>query len=159
MKGIGQSISVLLRTERLIARRRVSVLRNQAVLLLCAALIGGMAVIMLNLAGFYGLRSVLPPYWAALIVAGVNLILAGVIVAFALGRSSEAEADQTAELRDQAIQRIEDELDATMGDIRQATENLNRLARDPLGTAAPALLAPLLAKLLEKPQTDDSDTA
>ena len=158
MTGIGQAISVLLRTEHLMARRRLTVARNQLILLICAAIAGGLALVMLNLAGFFGLRAVMPPYWAALIVAGVDLLLGGVIAWTALRHSAEAEAEEAAEMRDAAIARIEAELSETLTEIREVTDSVHRIARNPLGTVAPTLLAPLIARLLNRDGDEPEET-
>ena len=89
MSGIGQAIAVLLRNEHLMARRRLTVARNQVVLLVFAALAGGLALVMLNLAAFVGLRAVMAPYWAALIVAGADMAIGLVIAWIATHRTAD----------------------------------------------------------------------
>ncbi|MEX0286187.1 MAG: phage holin family protein [Paracoccaceae bacterium] len=156
MKGIGRSISVLLRTEHLIARRRLTVARNQIILLIGAAIATGLGVIMLNLAAFLGLREVMPPYWAALIVACANLTVAVIVAIIALNMSAEREADQATELRERSIEHIEAELDSTMTEIREVTDSLHKMANDPLGTVAPSILGPLIAKLMQRSDADET---
>ncbi len=159
MRSLGRPISVLLRTEHLLTRRRMAVARNQITLLICAALAAGMALIMLNLAAVFGLRGVMPPYWAALIVAAADLVVAGVIAAIALNMSAGPEAEQAAGIREQAIRQIEEEVDTTLTEIREVTDSVHRIARNPLGTVAPSILGPLLAKLLDRSENEDSDTS
>ena len=156
MSGIGQAIAVLLRNEHLMARRRLTVARNQVVLLIFAALAGGLALVMLNLAAFFGLRAVMAPYWAALIVAGADMAIGLVIAWIATHRTADEEAEQAAEIRDAAIARIEAELDAALSEVRDLKDSVHRIARNPLGTLAPTLLAPLIARLLGTSKTEDT---
>lgn len=72
-RRIWRNLSVILRTERLIARRRMAVLRGQSTLLAFGGLIGIIGLVMLDIAALTALREVISPPLAALTVALVTL--------------------------------------------------------------------------------------
>ncbi len=152
MNRIGRNLSIILRAERLIARRHMAVLRNQTGMLVFAALVGGIGLVMLNLAGFLALKETMSPQLAAFLVALANMVLALVLVALALKQSAEPELEPVTELRDLAIEDLEAELQGAVGEARDLARdlagNVARMARDPFGTALPAMLIPLLTNLL-----------
>lgn len=148
MNRISRNISIILRAERMIARRHMTVLRNQTGMLGFAALVAGIGLIMLNVAAFYTLRASLSPQVSALIVALVNLGLAALLVALAGKQSAETELEPLTEVRDLAIEDLEVELQGVVTEARELKDNVRRIARDPLGTALPAMLIPLLTSLL-----------
>ncbi len=145
---VSRNLSLLLRCERLIARRRVTVLRDQSAMMLLAALIATLGLIMLNVAGFFALRNSLSPMGAAFAMALLDLILAAVIVFLALRLDAETELEAAAELRDLAIEELETELRKTAADARAIGNDLRRVVRDPLGSLLPGVIGPLLTLLL-----------
>ena len=149
MNRISRNISIVLRAERLMAQRRMAVMRTQAGLMAFAAIVGGLALVMLNVAGFFALRTTLSPQWAALIVAGVNIVLAAILIAAASRMSAKAELEPVTELRDMAIEEIETDLQAAAGEARELADNVRRIAQDPLGTMIPGVLLPLLTSFLK----------
>lgn len=149
MNRISRNLTTLYRTERLIARRQMAVLRQQTGLMLFAGLMTGIAIIMLNVAAFYALSVVLAAHYAALIVALANLVLAILVVSVASRMSAEKELEPATELRDMAIAELEADLEEVASEARELTRNVGRIARDPLGTALPALLGPLISILLK----------
>lgn len=149
MNRFSRNLTTLYRTERLIARRQMAVLRRQTGLMVFAGLMTGIAVIMLNVAAFYALSVVLAAHYAALIVALVNLALAVLVASIANRMSAEKELEPATELRDMAISELEADLEEVAAEARELTQNVGRIARDPLGTALPALLGPLISILLK----------
>lgn len=148
MNRIGRNISIILRAERMIARRHLAVTVNRAALIGFAALIAGIGLVMLNLAGFFWLRTQMSPQAAALIVALVNVVLAGVLVAIAMNLRAGTELEPVEEVRDMAIEDVEAELQVVADEARDVADSLRRMARDPLGTALPAVAGPLMGALI-----------
>ena len=103
---------------------------------------------MLNVAAFYALITVMAAQFAALIVALCNLVLAGALVLIAGRLSPGKELEPVTELRDLAIAELEAEAELAVAEARELSANVRRIARDPLGTALPALLGPLISALL-----------
>ena len=148
MNRISRNISIVLRTERMIARRHMAVIRNQTGLYAFAGLVSLIGLVMLNVAAFYALITVMAAQFAALIVALGNLVLAGALVLIAGRLSPGKELEPVTELRDLAIAELEAEAELAVAEARELSANVRRIARDPLGTALPALLGPLISALL-----------
>ena len=145
-----KTLALLLRAERMMAARRVSVLSKQAGFLIGAAIFGLVAVVMLNASAYLWLSTFWTPAWSAAAVGGANLLLMGLFLAIASGLSRRAAHSDEAKLRDQAQMQLEIELDILVEDLRGTANDLRALARDPLGTILPGVLMPLLNALLER---------
>lgn len=149
MNRISRNLSIIYRTERLIARRQMAVLRQQTGLVVCAGLMAGLGIIMLNIAAFFALSDVMANHYAALVIAVVNLALAGVLVSYASRVSADTELAPATEVRDMAIAELEADIEQLADEARDLTHSVKKMARDPLGTALPALAGPLLTVLLK----------
>lgn len=147
MSRISKNLSIVLRTERMIARRRWAVLRTQTGLLLFAGFVAALGWIMVNVAVFLILSERMSSEAAALIIALGNLGLAAVLVSLATRLSVEDELKPVIELRDAAIAEVESDIQEATTEARELTDNVRRIARDPLGNLLPALIGPLLTIL------------
>ncbi len=152
MNRISRNISIILRAEQSIARRRMAVLRNQSGLMVFAGLIAVVGIIMLNVAAFYELSVTMSPQKAALIVALVNLALAILLVAIASRMSAAKDIKPVEELRDLAISDLELEIQSAVDELRDLGHSVRRMASDPLGNLLPSIIAPLLASLIRRPK-------
>jgi len=149
MSRISRNISIILRTERLIAQRNMTVLAKRAGFFAAAGLAGGLAIIMLNVAGYLALASVMSKPLAALVIALINLIVALILAAIANSVSAEADTAPVAELRDMAIGDIEAEVQDMMSEARETVRDLRTVSRDPLGTLAPGLVTMIASAVLK----------
>lgn len=149
MKRISRNISIILRAERLIAQRHLAILRRQTGLMAAAGLVAGLGIIMLNMAGYLGLADVVSKPLAALIVAAVNLVLAGILASMAGNSNAEAETAPVAEVRDLAMEDLEAEFQVAVGEAKAAVDGIKRMASDPLGIVAPGV-AGAVAKAVVK---------
>lgn len=145
---ISRTLTVLLRAERLIAARRVSILRRQTVLMAFAGLFATVALVMANVASYQGLSTVMPTAWGALFVALGNLLLAGIFAVIAGRMSADRDLEGVTEMRDLALEELEDELDELVEEVRGTARDVRRLVRDPFGSVLPGLITPLLSALL-----------
>lgn len=149
MNRISRNISIILRSERLIAQRQLAVLRRQTLTMAAAGIAAAVALIMLNLALYLWLSTLLSPPASALIVALINSGLAGVLVMMA-GRSDiEQETAPVVEVRDMAIQDLESEVRAAAEEAKAASDAIRKLARDPFGSIAPGVVGPLVKAVLK----------
>lgn len=146
MSRISRNISIILRAERLIAQRHVAVAARSAGFYAAAGLAVGLAVIMLNVAGFYWLAESLSKPSAALIVAGANLLLALILALLANTQNAQADTTAAVELRDMALQDIETEIKDTLSDA-QAT--VTSIRRDPLAALTPDVISAILSTLIK----------
>lgn len=152
MNRISRNISIILRAEQSIARRRMAVLRNQTGLMMFAGLVAVVGIIMLNIAAFYELSVTMTPQKSALIVALVNLVLAGILVFVATRMSAAKDIEPVEELRDLAMGDLELEIQSAADEISDIGSSIRRMARDPFGSVLPSVIAPLLASLIRKPK-------
>lgn len=149
MNRISRNISIIMRAERLIAQRHLAILRRQTGLMAAAGLVAGLGIIMLNMAGYLGLTDVMPKPLAALIVAAVNLVLAGILASMAGNANFEAETAPVAEVRDLAMEDLEAEFQVAVGEAKAAVDGIKRMASDPLGMIVPGV-AGAVAKAVVK---------
>lgn len=146
--NISRTLTVLLRAERLIAARRVSVFRRQTMLMVIAGVFVAVAIVMANVAAYQGLAMVVSPALAALLVALGNLLAAGILGFIASRAGRERELASAIEMRDMAYDALEHEVDGLVGELRGTAHELRVFARDPLGAILPGAIGPILNALL-----------
>jgi hypothetical protein len=149
MNRITRNLAIILRTERLIARRRLAIAQTRTVLLALASLAALAALILLNVALFLVMEIWESPAASAGTLALGNLLLAGVLASAAGRISAEDEIAPAAEMRDLAIADIEDELDDLALEAREVVEAVKGLGANPLAGLA-ALIVPILTAMLNK---------
>ncbi len=150
---IGRNINIALRAERVIARRRMAVIRSQTGLLAFAGLVAGIGVIMLNVAVFFWLANNYGNAPAAGIVAAANFAIAVLLGVLASRMSAEKELEPVLEVRDLAMEDIEGEVGDALAEAKDLADNVRRMAKDPFGSAGVSLIGPalsILAKTLKK---------
>lgn len=148
MNRISRNISIILRTERMIARRQMSIMASQSGLYALAGLVLLIALVLLDVAAFFALSTRMSPQVAALVLAVANMVLAGLLVWIARRLTPGKEMEPATEVRDMAIAELEAEVEDVVGEVRELSDNVRRIARDPLGAALPSLLGPLISILL-----------
>ncbi len=149
MSRISRNISILYRAERLIAQRRLEVVRNQTGLMVFACVVAGIGLIMLSAAAYLGLSAVVAPALAALLVALANFLVAAGLVAVAGRLNVEKEIAPAVEVRDLAVEELERDVEHLSQEVQKLTGSLKTLHRDPLGSAA-GMIVPILAAMLKK---------
>jgi fatty acid desaturase len=145
---IGRNAHIALRAERVIARRRLAVMRQQTALMVLAGVLAAIGAVMVNVAAFYWLSGAYGNAPAGAILAALNLSLAGLLALRAARMSAEQELEPIMEMRDEAMEEIEAELAEGLDEARQMAQHMRQLAADPLGAAVPALLGPILSVLM-----------
>lgn len=140
MNRISRNISIIIRSERLIAQRRMAVLRRQTGMMAAAGVAAGVGLIMLNLAAYFALVERLSPPVSALIIALVNMAIAGVLISAANKQNADAEVAGVAEVRDMAMEDLEGEVQDATEEVKALAGSVSKIAKDPLGAVAPGLL-------------------
>lgn len=149
MNRISRNISIALRAERQIAQRHMAVIRNQTGLMAASGLIAGIGLIMVNVAAYFALSTSLSSYWSALIVGLVNFLLAIVIAVAANRLSADADVTGATEIRDMALEDIEAEFASAVAEVKNVASDIKQAVKNPLGSALPALVVPLVDTLLK----------
>ncbi|MDP2581533.1 hypothetical protein Q8W37_16470 [Shimia thalassica] len=139
MNRISRNISIVLRSERLIAQRHLAVLRRQTGMMAAAGIAAGVGLIMLNVSAFLTLSSSMSQPTAALIISIANLVVAAMLVSLAGKSNVEQETAPVVEVRDMALEDIEAELRAAANEAKATTDAIKGMARDPLGAIAPGI--------------------
>ncbi|UTW56496.1 hypothetical protein [Kordiimonas sp. SCSIO 12610] len=154
MNRLTRNISIILRSERLIARRHLTVLRRQTGMMIAAGIAAAIALVMLNASAYLALSSSVTAPIAALLVALANIAITITLVLFA--SKPAAHTDEIAaveEVRDMAMEDIEAELRAFTDEAKATTQAVKKIARDPLGSIAPGI-AGTIAKSVIKNMKD-----
>jgi hypothetical protein len=104
-----RQIRVLMRVQSGITEARLRLLARRSILLLLAGLIALFGLCMLNVAAFFWLRSLWGPVWAAAAMAAGDFVIAIVVGVVAVTAKSSAELRAALELRQAAVDGIEEE--------------------------------------------------
>ncbi len=154
MQPIVRNLRILLRAEFLLAGVRARIAGQKIGLFAFAILIGVFALGMLNLAGYFALEPSQGRVHAALIVAGVDLLIAGAAAGLAGRLRPGPEVEMVQEVRQMALSEIEaevesfqEELRSLRNEIKEAKETLTSFAKNPLDALGPSFLVPLLSTL------------
>ena len=146
---IGRNVTIALRAERVIARRRLAIMRTQTGLMAFAGLIGGIGIVMISVAAFFWFAESYGNASAGLIVAVIDFAIAIVLVAIANRMTAEPELEPVIEVRDLALEDIEAEIEQAVTEVGEIADGIRQMTRDPLGVAGQHLLGPVLSILLK----------
>ena len=149
MSRISRNLSIVFRSERLIAQRQLAVLRQQTGMMIAASVTGGIGLLMINAAAYLALAETLYPALAALIVAVANFILAALLVWTANSINADAEVTGVTEVRDMAIEDLEAEVTDAVEEVKTVAQGIRKMTQDPLGTLAPGLLGTVASALMK----------
>ena len=149
MNRISRSLTTIYRTERLIARRSMSVVQNQIVLIAIASVVALIGLILVNVSLFFVLQARLSPAAASGILAAANLCLALVLVTGANRMNVEQEVAPAVEVRDMAIADLEADIEDATRELRDVANSLKGMGQNPIGSLS-ALIVPLIAAILKK---------
>ncbi len=149
MSRISRNISIILRSERLIAQRRMAVLRRQTGMMAAAGIAAGLGLVMLNAAAYLALVEHQSPPLSALIVALANIAIAGILISTANKQNADAEVSGVAEVRDIAMEDLEMEVQEATEEVKVLAQSVHKMARDPLGMVAPGLIGALANALVK----------
>lgn len=155
MQPVVRNLRILWRSEVLLAEVRMRLLVRKIGLVAVAALIGVFALVMLDVAGFFGLMPKVGPVWAALIVAAVDFVIAGILIVVAQGLRPGPETEMVKEVRNMAVEDLEHEAEAIQKELKKLREEIEGVkdavvsfAKHPLDSLGSNILGPLLAGLL-----------
>lgn len=135
---------VLLRVESTIAVARLRVTMRRSVLYALAGLIALFGIGMLNMAAFFAGDAHWGPVGAAFAVAVGDFVLALLVTGIALAVGPGAELEAAVELRQAAL----DGIDAELAAAHEPLTWLSRAARNPIDTALPVVMIPLITAII-----------
>ena len=146
---IGRNLNIAFRAERIITRRRMAVFRTQTGLMAFAGLIAGIGIVMISVALFFWLAQHFGNATAGLIVAVVDFVVAFALMMIATRLSAEAELEPVIEVRDLALNDIEDEVEEALDEVKEIADGIRAISRDPFGAAGQSLIGPLVSIILK----------
>jgi len=151
MNSLTRNLNILWRSERLLAEAEWRRSSRQITILVLAGAFGLLALIMLNVAGFYWLATTYGTAQAALAVAAADIVIAAILAVSAQSLKTAPETDMIREFRDSALAEIETEAEAFQthlvqirDDVKTIGATVSKVASDPIGSLSPALLIPAI---------------
>lgn len=144
MHRVFRHLRVLWRVESTIAEARLRVALRRSVLYALAGLIAAFGLGMLNVAAFFALQPRWGPEGAAVAAALGDFAVAIAVVGIALLASPGSDLTAATELRQTAL----DGMEAEFSTLQEPFAWLSRAARNPIDTALPAILVPLVTAIV-----------
>lgn len=151
MNSLTRNLNILWRSERLLAEAEWRRSSRQITILVLAGVFGLLALIMLNVAGFYWLATTYGTAQAALAVAAADIVIAAILAVSAQSLKTAPETDMIREFRDSALAEIEAEAESFQthlvqirDDVKTIGATVSQVAADPIGSLSPALLIPAI---------------
>jgi cobalamin synthase len=151
MNSLTRNLNILWRSERLLAEAEWRRSSRQITILVLAGVFGLLALIMLNVAGFYWLATTYGTAQAALAVAAADIVIAALLAVSAQSLKTAPETNMIREFRDSALTEIETEAEAFQthlvqirDDVKTIGATVSKVASDPIGSLSPALLIPAI---------------
>jgi hypothetical protein len=136
------------------AEARLKLISRKLVLAVIAGIACLIAVSMLNLAAYLALITVVSKPLAALIVAVINLVIAGLLVAIAQGLQPGPEEEMLREVRDIALGDLGSEVDDVQAQLLQLREDVEgmrasvtQFVQRPLDALSPTMIMPALSAI------------
>lgn len=149
MEHLIRSLKVLWRSERLLAEYQLNQATQRIQFNALAALVAVFGLVMLSIAAFFALV----PYWgnalAALAVAGADLLLAVVLILYARSLRLSPEVEMVREVRNMALNDIEEELDLVEAEIVAVKDGVKKFMHHPVDMLLPGAIGPLLNAVLK----------
>lgn len=142
-----RSLRILWRSERLLAEQEFRLGTQRVQLNLLASLVAVIALVMLSLAMFYALAPLWGNALAALAVAGVDLVVALALSAYARSLQPPAEVAMIKEMRDMALGDLEDEFESAEAELLSVKEDVQKFIANPVDALLPGILGPLLSAI------------
>ena len=145
MEHIVRSLKTLWRTERILGKNEFRLMVKKLQLNLLAGVVALFGLVMLSLALFF----TLVPHWgnalSAMAVAGLELVIAVVLIIYSGSLRPPVEMEMVREMRDMALQDVEEEVALAQAELVSLKEELHRFIRNPVDSLLPSLIGPLLS--------------
>jgi len=145
MEHLVRSLKMAWRSERLLIKNEFRLGLQKIQLNALAGLVAIFGLVMLSLALFFALV----PYWgqalAALTVGGIDLVLAGILVAYAGSIKPKVEIEMVKEVRDMALGDIEEEIALAEEELGSLLDDVRKFIRNPLDALLPGVIGALLS--------------
>lgn len=156
MQNMTRNLKVLWRTQAIISEHRLSGLVRKSGMMAGAAIVALFGLAMLDLAAFFWLATFVSSALAALVVALINFVLAGVLVILARSGGDSKELATVREVQEMTLEDIEMEAAALQAEYRAVRDELRGLKeqiggiiRNPASLMSPQMLVPVISAALK----------
>ena len=147
MERLVHSLKVFWRAERLLKVNELRLTIQKVELTAAAALVALFGLVMLSLAAFFALVPYMGQALAALTIAGIDLVLALVLILRARSLKPAAEEEMVKEVRDMALGEIEQEMALAQEEWDDLKADVKRIVHNPMETLLPSAIGPLLRSI------------
>ncbi len=144
MEQIVRSLKVAWRSERLLRENELRLLVQKVQLNALAGMVVFVAFVMLNFAGFYLLDSQVGKPLAAFCIAGIDVVLAALLMLWSASLKPAPEVALVEEVRDMALADVEEELAVAETELIALKDEIQDFVKNPMGTLLPVTIGPLL---------------
>ena len=145
MEYFVRSFKVFWRSERLLKQNEIRLTAQKIQLNALAGFVAVFGLVMLTLAVFFALVPYMGQALAALTVSGVDLALAGALLAYGRSLKPAPEVEMAREMRDMALSNIEDEVAQAGADFVALKNDVHKLIRNPVDVLLPHAIGPLVS--------------
>ena len=145
MQRFVQGLRILWRSERLLRANELRLVSQKVQFNALAGLVALSGLIMLTLAVYFALVPYWGQAWAALAVAGIDLVLAAVLVAVAQGVRPSREVEMVREARDLALSDIEHQVSLADAEVKALWGEVRTFVRNPADVLMREALGPVLS--------------
>lgn len=164
MKHMVQSLKVFWRSERLIRQNDLRLATQKILFLALAGLVVVFGLVMLSISVFFALVPHFGQAMAAFTVGGADIVIAVILVFYAKAIKPAEEVKMVREVRDMAINDIEEELAITGAELAALRDDVRKFIRNPIDMLFPAAMGPLMDAVIKgvrssKKQADKPDSS
>ena len=145
MERFVRSFKVFWRAERFLSQKEFGLLAQKIQLNVLAALVAVFGLVMLSVSVFFALVPYFGQPLAALSVAGIDLVVALGLMIYSSSLKPAGEVEIVREMRDKALQDIEQEVALVEAELRGLRDDARRFIRNPIDVLLPAAIGPLLS--------------
>jgi hypothetical protein len=156
MDALIRDLRVLWKADSMIGKIWLNLMVRRFGLFLFAGLIAVFGLVMANVAVFYALQGSVGSVWAAAAVAGVDFVLASMVMLAGKRSAPGPELDLILEVRKTAIESLQANgrnlqvaLDALRQEIRETKDTIAQFVHNPLDVAVQKLLIPSAVSIVK----------
>ena len=144
MEHFVRSLKVFWRSERMLSQNEFRLMAQKVQCNALAGLVALFGLVMLSLSIFFALVPSFGEALAALTIAGIDLLLAGVLVAYARTLKTSSEIAMVVEVRDLALADMESEVTRAEAEVSALKKEVQKFVRNPFESLLPMAIGPLV---------------
>lgn len=147
MEHLVRSLKVAWKSEHLLRQNEFRLKMQKLQFVALAGLVAVFGLVMLSLAAFFALV----PHWgntlAAFTIGCMDVLLAGILIAYSSTLKPAKEIEMVKEVRDIALNDIEQEFTTAGAELSEMKEEVRRFIRNPVDSLLPGAIGPLISAL------------